>query len=101
MSPAAVSGGFREHTLPVLLSQTALGGFIRKLSGTRTSLLGGTERAGQSGKGRSLNMDDFCFAEPEALLSSSHFEIQSAGFVLAAINWLSHHFLSAVVDLCQ
>lgn len=49
----------------------------------------------------SFDMDNFCFAEPKALLSSSHVEIQSAGFVLAAINWLSHHFFSAVVDLCQ
>lgn len=49
----------------------------------------------------SFKMDNFCFAEPKALLSSSHFEMESAGFVLAAINWLSHHFSPAVVDLCQ
>jgi len=48
-----------------------------------------------------FSIENFCFAEPKALLSSSDFVIQSAGFVLAAINWLSHHFFPAVVDLCQ
>lgn len=49
----------------------------------------------------SFSTDGFWFAEPRDLLSGSHFEIQAVGFVLATINWLSHHFFPAVVDLRQ
>lgn len=96
MSPAAVAGDLSGHVLPVLPSQRALEGFLRKLEpGCHC------QRDSLGKEDLSLSMDDFCFAEPKALLSSSHLKMQSAGFLLAAINWFSHHFPPAVADLCQ
>lgn len=93
-SPAVVSGGFCKTQAASAPFCASPEGFIGKLSGTGTSLLGDGEKStGWSGKDRSpLQYGLRCSAEPYTLPSNSCFKIRSAGFVLVAIKWLTHHF---------